>query len=240
MPFHAFPPTPAAPGIEFAGRTEPFHGETANGDGLFFETGRVDGSLLVLLVDITHHGPGTSVTMDTIRAALGEPAAENRGPAGLLGWLHSALAPQWDATGNFAAAIAVLVSAPDKGVTAANAAQPSPYLRFPGADCREWNWPGNPPLGIPDIDMGLADVSMAFPVGAAFLGFTDGVSEGGAKSGVAQFQRGGLAALLGGLPAGATPAEVVQRLETALRAHVGPSWPDDDTTLFCVRHRSSA
>jgi hypothetical protein len=44
-----------------------------------------------------------------------------------------------------------------------------------------------------------------------------------------------LAAFLAGLPAGVGPPAVIAGLEAASRAHVGPAWPDDDTTAFCIR-----
>jgi serine phosphatase RsbU (regulator of sigma subunit) len=235
MPFQEYPPLPGHPGIEAAAFAEPFLGEVANGDGLFCEVGRADGALMLLLVDITHHGPATVVTMDTIRAVLAERRAWDLAPAGLLQLLHEALAMQWEATTNFAAACAVRVGPPDEDVAASKAAQPSPWVRPAGSAWRPWDWVGGPPLGVPFEGILFLDAFTALPAGSSLLAFTDGVTEGGAKAGVGQFQHGPLAAHLGGLPAGASAGTVIAALESALRAHVGPAFPDDDTTAFCVR-----
>ncbi len=235
MPFHEFPPAPPHPGVELAAFTEPYRGEAVNGDGLFVETGRADGALMLLMVDITHHGPSTIPTMLAIRDALGEAGTEGLEPSALLDLLHGRVAAEWDRTNNLACALAVKVGPPDEEVVVSNAAQPSPWLRLPGAAWLEWSWPGGPLLGLPFAGVDFPEASALLPAGASLLAFTDGVTEAGAKSGVGLFQRGPLAAFLGGLPDGAAPAEVVARLEAALRAYVGAAWPDDDTTAFCLR-----
>jgi hypothetical protein len=231
MPFLEFPPLPAHPGLDIAAFTEPFLGETVNGDGLFVEAGRADGCLMLLMVDVTHHGSATVPTMDTIRDTLADRRAWGLQPAELLRELHQALANEWDRTGNFACALAVKADT-SAGVLAAKAATPAPWVRL-GAGWREWVWPGSPPLGLPIFDMGFVDVADAFPAGASLLAFTDGVTEAGAKGGAGQFQHGGLAAFLAGAAGG--PNAAVAGLIAAVRAHVGPSWPDDDTTTFCIR-----
>jgi hypothetical protein len=130
MPFQQYPPCPAHPGIEAAAFTEPFKGETVNGDALFAEEGRADGALMLFLVDVTHHGPSTAATMNTIRDVLGEPASQGLEPAALLQTLHAILALEWDITGKFACAFVLKVRASVPDVVAAKAASPAPWLHL--------------------------------------------------------------------------------------------------------------
>jgi serine phosphatase RsbU (regulator of sigma subunit) len=234
MPFQQIPPDVVLAGFDLASETYPYLGETVNGDALFVETGRHDGAYLLLLVDVTGHGPRTVVTMDTIRnSLLLHRRYQNRGPAELLQLLHEELALQFDETENFAAAMSVLVNSQTRDVVAANAGQPDPRVRQ-GGIWQTWGLPAGPFLGI-DPNATYQEAVSPLAVGDAMLAFTDGVTEGGAKSGVPQFQYGGLQALLHGLPATAMAAEVVSASVRALRLHVGAGWPDDDTTAFCLR-----
>jgi serine phosphatase RsbU (regulator of sigma subunit) len=94
--------------------------------------------------------------------------------------------------------------------------------------------PAGPFLGIVPGPTYL-EAATSLAVGDCLLAFTDGVTEGGARSGAPQFQHVGLPALLHSLPTTATPAEIVSALMMELRHHVGTNWPDDDTMAFCVR-----
>jgi serine phosphatase RsbU (regulator of sigma subunit) len=235
MPFQQVRPDIVLPGFEMASATEPHFGETINGDALFVETGRNDGAFLLLLVDVTHHGPRTLPTMQALQAALGDGFYQNRQPADLLQWLHDALAPQFDLTENFVAALAVRVEAGRADVTAANAGQPLPLLGRPGAAWRAWALPRGCFLGMLPGSVQYAEATTSFVSDDWLLAFTDGITEGGAKSGVSQFQHAGLAAFLASLPARADVVEVVRDLMAALSAHVGQNGLDDDTTAFCLR-----
>lgn len=233
MPFQQIPPDVILHGFELASATQPFLGETVNGDALFVEVGRSDGAFLLLLVDVTHHGPRTLPTMHALRAALGDAFYQNRQPADLLQWLHDALAPQFDVTENFVAALAVRVESGRQDVTAANAGQPQPLLSRTGAGWQAWALPRGSFLGILPGSTEYHEETTPLAAGDRLLAFTDGVTEGGAKLGVPQFQVGGLEAFLASAPA--TPTETVRGLMAALSTHVGPNWPDDDTTVFCLQ-----
>jgi serine phosphatase RsbU (regulator of sigma subunit) len=238
MPFQQIPPDVVLPGFEIASSSQAYQGETVNGDALFLETGRTDGGFLLLLVDVMGHSAKTVLTMDSLRQGLGDPTYENRQPADLLQWLHEALAPQWDVTLMFATALAVLVDVRTADMTAANAGQPEPWLGQPGGGWLTWVLPGGTPLGIPAPAVSFQDAVTSLR--ESFLAFTDGVTEAGARSGAPQFQHAGLPAFLAGLPATATPSQIVSRLLTAVQAHVGPTWPDDDTTAVCLRRLATA
>lgn len=75
MPFHKCPPDVGFPGFDFASTTEPYHGEVVNGDGLFIEVGRIDDAVLLLLLDVTSHGPKTAPTMATVSYSLADMRA---------------------------------------------------------------------------------------------------------------------------------------------------------------------
>jgi hypothetical protein len=93
MPFSQFPPDVVLPGFDLASETHPFLGETVNGDAVFVETGRADGAYLLLLVDVSGHGPQTAPTMDAIRHALVDPRRQNCAPADLLESLNDEFVP---------------------------------------------------------------------------------------------------------------------------------------------------
>lgn len=67
MPFQQVLPGFVLPGFEFASASQPYQGETVNGDALFAETSRIDGTVLLLLVDVMGHGPKTAQTMVSLR-----------------------------------------------------------------------------------------------------------------------------------------------------------------------------
>ena len=49
MPFQQVPPDVVLPGFEVASASQPYQGETVNGDALFAETSRTDGAFLLLV-----------------------------------------------------------------------------------------------------------------------------------------------------------------------------------------------
>jgi hypothetical protein len=142
--------------------------------------------------------------MNELRVVLGDPIYHDRQPADLLSRLNGALARQFDATENFVAALAVRIEAGRQDVTAANAGQPLPFLSSFGAGWQEWALPRGPYLGIIPGSVQYHEATTTLAAGDRLLACTDGVSEAGAKSGVPQFQHGGLAAFLAALPATAT------------------------------------
>jgi serine phosphatase RsbU (regulator of sigma subunit) len=237
MPFQQIPPDIVLPGFELVSATQPYFGESVNGDALFVETGRNDGAILLLLLDIQGHGPGTSVTMTVLRSSLlGANTYENQEPAELLKRLHGVLY-SWPPQFSHVAALALLVRAADQ-VSASRAGHPEPWLRLPPGDWQMHPVPTGPPLGLPIPAALYQSTDAALPDQGSLLAFTDGVTEAGANvRPVArpQFQNAELPNLLAGLPLSATPSEVVGALMTALQNHVGPNWPDDDTTAVCLR-----
>lgn len=60
MPFSPLPPSLVLGDVEIASLSVPCRGETVSGDGLFVETGRADGGLMLLMVDVAGHGPAAA------------------------------------------------------------------------------------------------------------------------------------------------------------------------------------
>jgi hypothetical protein len=64
MPFRRRAPAFAHQRFTAFWQTEPCKGEQENGDGLFIEVGRMDGTLLLLLVDVTGQGAAAALTVE--------------------------------------------------------------------------------------------------------------------------------------------------------------------------------
>ncbi len=234
MPFRPFAGSHAWSTIEVASAAVPQHGESVSGDGLFVETGRQDGGVMLLLVDVMGHGAGAAATVASLwNQHLPDPACQNRRPAELLTVLHNGLQQEWLTTSRFAAAMALLVNLQARTAEGSNAGLPDPQVGQPGAAWQRWQVPPGLLLGIPLFDPPFQDASILLPPGQHLLAFTDGVTEAGSGHSN-QFQRGPLQAFLAGLPAGTAPQQVVDGLLQALQTHVGAGWPEDDTTIVCV------
>jgi len=89
MPFQPLTGSFTWPSLELYAASEPCHGESVSGDGLFAEVGRRDGGLMLLLVDVMGHGSRAAQTVSTIeRNHLRHPSCQNRSPAELLSALE--------------------------------------------------------------------------------------------------------------------------------------------------------
>jgi serine phosphatase RsbU (regulator of sigma subunit) len=235
MPFRPFAGSLAWPTIEVASAAVPQHGESVSGDGLFVEMGRQDGGVMLLLVDVMGHGAGAAAMVATLwNRYLSNPDCQDLRPAELLTKLHGWLEPEWNATQQFVAALALLVNRAGGMAEGANAGLPQPQLGQPGAAWQTWSLPPGTFLGIPFVTPFFQEASAALQPDQHLLAFTDGVTEAGrGKSHL--FQGGPFQAFLASLLAGMTIQQVIDELLQALQGHVGAGWPEDDTTLLCVR-----
>jgi serine phosphatase RsbU (regulator of sigma subunit) len=235
MPFQPLIGSFTAPGIELYSAAEPCHGESVSGDGLFVETGRHDGGLMLLLVDVMGHGTGAADTVDDLwRQSLSLPLCWDLGTGELLAVLHQQLQPTWDSYGRFVAAQTLLVDASGRTIEGANAALPEPRLGPPGGAWTTWPLPSGSPLGLPVPIPSYPSATALLHPAYCLLAFTDGVTEAG-HSMSRQFQHGPLQAFLASLPAGITPQHLVGELRRVLMSHAGTGWPEDDTTILCLR-----
>ena len=205
---------------------------------LFVEIGRQDGgSPVPLLVDVMGHGSPAARTVALIeQLVLPDPLYEDLQPAELLTRLNARLQAEFTATGRFVAAQALLADKQRGTVTGANASQPEPHIRQPGAVWQPWHLPNGPPLGIISPPGGYREAATPLTVGQQLLAFTDGVSEAGASR-ANQFQSGQLQWLLSNLPAGLLADQVVAQLLQLLQGHVPTGWPEDDTTILGLERR---
>lgn len=225
-------------GLEAFSESYPFHGCAVNGDGLFVETRRQDGGVMLLLIDVQGHGDLAAQVVTFLRdRLLPEPVCENLRPEALLTTLNELLLDviaMGVTGGRFAATVALLLDRSGT-LTASNAGQPLPWIGVPGSLWQSWPLPPGTLLGILSPG-GYSEVSTSLTTGQQLLAFSDGIAEAGAKQGN-QFQHGPWQAFVNGLPFGTRPQDVVERLLLAARGHVGAGWPDDDTTVLCLsRH----
>jgi sigma-B regulation protein RsbU (phosphoserine phosphatase) len=215
----------------------PCHGEMVSGDGLFVETGRTDGRLLVLLVDVMGHGVSANQTVSVIEnQLLPQAACADLRPGDLLTTLNIILQPVYATTGRFVTALALLLDGQNGALLGGNASQPEPQLGQPGGAWQPWHLPNGPPLGILLLEGGYQDDAITLTSGQQLLVFTDGVTEAGAMQGT-QFQHGSLQRCLARLSPGLPADQVVAQLVQAVQAHVPVGWPDDDTTVLCLQRR---
>jgi serine phosphatase RsbU (regulator of sigma subunit) len=235
MPFQRLASSPSLHSWTGHWLAAPCHGETESGDGLFEEIARVDGQWLFLLVDVTGHGSRAARTVRFLaQYVLPDPACANLAPDLLLAELNDQLQQECAASGNFVAALVARVNGSTGSVDGGNAGQPQPLIQLPCGAWREWTLPGGAWLGVNVPGTSYARAAVSLVAGQALLAFTDGVPEAGAKQGC-QFQSGPLAVALAALPGGLLADEVVARLVQSLQAHVTSNWPEDDTTILCLR-----
>jgi sigma-B regulation protein RsbU (phosphoserine phosphatase) len=219
--------------VLYAWKTEPAFGHQVGGDGLFLEENRQDGDFLFLLVDVMGHGPAAHAGIRLLDASLANSQTWDLSPAELLQCLHAMLQPRWAATGQFVAAVALLVRAPLDHFLASQAGMPNFWQRPVG-----WvAWGGVPrgrPLGLPYPEL-YNDASIGFRPGEVLLVWSDGVTEATNAAGQ-QLSEGHLAHFLAGLSATASPQQMVDALFGELSTFTGAGWRQDDTTALCLSH----
>jgi serine phosphatase RsbU (regulator of sigma subunit) len=238
MPFHC----PAQDGslgcVHYCWRLHPAGGHAVSGDGLFVETGRADGRALFLLADAAGHGAEAQALVRLLHdRLLADRACAGLPPGELLGRLHGMLQPVWALTERFVAALAVLVGGRDGLLRASAAGLPSPWGRTPQGGWGVCELAGGIILGAP-FEGSYGQTDLVLGPGALVLAFSDGLSEARDPEG-RQYGRGPLDSLLGRLPAGVDGPPLVEALLADVRAHVGPPWPQDDTTLLCLWRRAA-
>ncbi len=233
MPFHR----PAQDGsfgqVHYCWRLHPAEGHAISGDGLFAEMGRVDGHLLFLLVDATGHGAEAGAVVRLLQdRLLVDRSCSGLAPDELLRRLHGMLQPVWALTERFVAALAVLVAGREGALRASAAGTPRPWHRAPAGTWDVHEVAGGMLLGAP-FEGSYEQTELELGPGGLLLAFSDGLNEARDPQGN-QYGQGPLRALLCRLPHEVHGPGLLESLLADVRAHVGPPWPQDDTTLLCL------
>ncbi len=214
---------------------QPHRGEAVSGDDLFEEVGRTDARQLLLLIDVMGHGPAAAQIVHLLGSHLLQDAqCQNLTPADLLTTLHGMLEPAFATSGEFVAALALLADGRTGTILGGAAALPEPWLEGVGG-WQPWSCAVGPPLGLPFPEITYQHNALTLAPGQRLLAFTDGVIEAGAGLG-SQYQHGRLQAFLARLTPDQAPDRIVALLLADLQDHAGPLWPQDDTSILCLRY----
>lgn len=190
-----------------------------------------DGSVGILMADVSGHGTPSAVVMAMARSvfhALPGPADE---PAEVLHHLNRHLVDLWE--DRFVTALYAVVDSSRRRMRVASAGHLDPILvRMPRRDVVPFHAPGVFPIGV-DAFANIPVSTLELRPGDHLLFFTDGVSERFNPQremyGVERLGRALAAA------AGDDPQRVVSALVADVDAFAAAAPPDDDQTfLLCV------
>jgi serine phosphatase RsbU (regulator of sigma subunit)/anti-sigma regulatory factor (Ser/Thr protein kinase) len=187
-----------------------------------------DGEQVVLVVaDVQGHDLVAASIMGQLRSVARALALEGLAPGVLLARLDHFLQ---QVTGErIVTALVVLVDASSRFVVTAGAGHPAPLVLAPTpGEVTPLPLEPGPPLGVGGVAVWPETTSALVP-GATLLAFTDGLVETRRRDIDASVD--GLARLLGELPPGAGPQEVVERALTFLP----PGERGDDVAVLAVR-----
>lgn len=165
---------PASPGLRLAARYLPAtHGLNIGGD--WYDAFRQpDGSLIVVIGDVTGHGLRAAVMMSQLRTALRAYAVDGGSPGRLLTRLHTFLHHlQPDL---YATAVIARFRPGDPELTWAAAGHPPPVLRTPDGRVRTLDAKPGAMLGIP-LRQDIPDHTVRLPPGSTLALYTDGLVE---------------------------------------------------------------
>ena len=118
-------------------------------------------------------------------------------------------------------------------LTWVSAGHPPLMLRRSGS-VHDYGATGRPIGLLSDQSYGSENVSLA--KGDTVLLYTDGLLEAGGINGSEEF---GLDRIRACLAIDGSPCDVIERLTTALAAHIDGGEPEDDVTLVCIRRRGA-
>jgi serine phosphatase RsbU (regulator of sigma subunit) len=223
------PVLPEIPGMELAARYRPASAEVG---GDFYDAFPAAGDWVVVIGDVAGKGPAAAAITGLARHTLRAAARYEARPADSLLALNDAMLQQLGGRRHCTAVVVHLAVGGADGVRAlvrCAGHPPALVLRADGA-VEPVGLPGHP-LGILEAPVFRDDETTLRP-GDTLLLYTDGVTEaGGGRGGLGER---GLAELLGDA-AGSSPAEVLARIERAVKQV--PDRPRDDLALLAARVR---
>jgi PAS domain S-box-containing protein len=224
---------PVIPGIRVATHYQP--GGRAGIGGDFFDVFALpDGRWAIVIADVCGKGAGAATVTAVVRYTLRAAAIEHAEPANLLDIVNQALLDEPTARPFVTACLVVLEPAPapglDSKVTITVAGHPLPMLRTADGAVRNVGEPGDL-LGVLESPS-FHPSSVALPLGATLLLYTDGFTEARDIANV-QLGEGGLARLLSPLSQ-SDPVALLDALVTSLARHTTDRETIDDAAAVAI------
>jgi sigma-B regulation protein RsbU (phosphoserine phosphatase) len=184
----------------------------------------------IVVADVSGKGVPAGLVASNIQACLW---AHRRGSASLPAVIADVneILCQLTRHRTYATLIAAEWDAANEDLSWINAGHP-PLLLVQNGAVRSCGATGRPIGLLPGQIYDSESVNLG--VGDTVLLFTDGILEAGRLSGVEEF---GLERIQSSVARGGSPPEVIERLSTALAAHIEGQESDDDVTLVCLQHR---
>ncbi len=133
----------------------------------------------------------------------------------------------------YATLVAAEWNSTDETLTMVSAGHPPLMLRQNGA-VHDFGATGRPIGLLSDQSYESEKISLA--TGDTVLLYTDGLLEAGGFSGADEF---GLDRIRACLSEDGSPGDVIERLNTALAAHIDGAEPEDDVTLVCIQRKGA-
>ena len=208
--------------------------------GDFFDAVQVgDGTVHVLIGDVSGHGPDEAALGVCLRIAWRTLVLAGIPADRLLGSLEDVLVVERHASHVFTTLCMISLDPPRERATVRLAGHPPPLLLADGAVAAVDPAPPGPPLGVLD-DAAWPPFEVALPEAWSLLLYTDGVTDGRIGKGSERLGEAGLAEVVAAAEAGADPEpEDLVRLvvERAEDLNGGPL--SDDVALVLIARRRS-
>ncbi|WP_236654760.1 PP2C family protein-serine/threonine phosphatase [Streptacidiphilus anmyonensis] len=186
-----------------------------------------DGSVTLVVGDVTGHGLRAAVMMGQLRTALRAYAVAGDGPGTLLSKLHAFIHHLDQEL--YATAVVARIQPGEPTITWAAAGHPPPLLRSPNERVRLLEEKSGPMLGLP-LERPFDEHTAPFPPGSTFLLYTDGLVERRADGIDLGIERLGRA--LGGIDAAALSHDLDKVADLLLTPMLADNEGEDDVCLL--------
>ncbi len=224
------PRTDQVPGMLAVGRLVPAEGVLA---GDWYDLIRIDGTLAMVIGDVSGHGPPSAVLALGLRAVISTVLTGGGSPGDALAAAAASVA---DESPEHFATVFVAVIDPDAGrLRYANAGHPAAIVHRAASVDGAWTElaPTGPLLSPVVARWSWSTQTQAFGPGDALLAYTDGITEGRNATkeeyGIERLQHD-LDAALPHLP-----GDAVNLIAANVDRFVGASQSDDRTLVYCHR-----
>jgi serine phosphatase RsbU (regulator of sigma subunit) len=186
-----------------------------------------DGSVTLVVGDVTGHGLRAAVMMGQLRTALRAYAVAGDGVGGLLARLHQFIHHLDQEM--YATAVVARIQPGEPTITWAAAGHPPPLLRSPEGHLRLLEEKSGPMLGLP-LQRPFEEHTAPFAPGATFMLYTDGLVErraDGIDSGIDRLSRA-----LAGIDVSALSDDLEHAADLLLAPMLADSEGEDDVCLL--------